>query len=84
MVELVPYHMILAAKGGDSIAMEAIIDHYSPLIAKYATRRTYDEFGNAYMIVDEDMKARIVAELIFQIIYNFDPMQLPCGEALLD
>lgn len=84
MVDLVPYHVILAAKGGDSIAMEAILDHYSPLIAKYATRRTYDEFENAYMIVDEDMKARIVAELIFQIIYNFDPMQLPCGEALLD
>ena len=29
MVELVPYHMILAAKGGDSIAMEAIIEPIS-------------------------------------------------------
>ena len=84
MVELVPYHMILAAKGGDSIAMEAIIDHYSPLIAKCATRRTYDEYGNTYAIVDEDMKARITAELVFQIIYNFDPTQLPHGEVLID
>ena len=82
MDELIPYHTILAAKGGDSEAMETILVHYEPLITKYATRRTHDEYGNSYVIVDEDMKARIVAELIFQIIYSFDPTKLPHSEEL--
>lgn len=84
MIELIPYHIILAAKDGDSIAMETILNHYNPLIVKYATRRTHDEYGNSYTIVDEDMRARIIAELIFQIIYNFDPTRLPHGEVLED
>ena len=84
MTELIPYHIILTAKEGDSKAMETIIGHYDPLITKYATRRTFDEYGNAYSVVDEDMKARIIAEIIFQFIYHFDPSQLPPGEVLED
>lgn len=84
MSELIPYYMILAAKAGDQDAIETILKHYNPLITKHANRRTRDEYGNSYEIVDEDMKARIVAELLFQIIYNFDPTQLPPGEVLED
>lgn len=84
MNELVPYHVILSAKNGDAKAIERILDHYAPLIAKYATRRTFDEYGNVYRLVDEDMKTQIADEIIFQLIYHFDTTQLPHGEELED
>ena len=84
MNKLVSYHTILAAQNGDSTAMEAIIAHYDPLISKCSTRRTYDEYGNAYMVIDEEMKSRIVAEVIYQTINNFDLMKMPIDEELED
>ena len=82
MGDLVPYHVILAAKAGDSEALEIVIKHYDPLITKYATRSARDEYGNTYEVVDNDMKMRIVADLVYQIIYTFDPRKLPLGETL--
>lgn len=82
MGDLVPYHVILAAKAGDSEALEIVIKHYDPLITKYATRSARDEYGNTYEVVDNDMKMRIVADLVYQIIYTFDPSKLPLGETL--
>ena len=82
MNKLVSYHTILAAKSGESKAIEEIIAHYDLLISKYSTRKTYDEYGNAYMLVDEEMKSRIVAEVIYQTIYNFDLMKIPDDEEL--
>lgn len=84
MAELVPYHVILAAKAGDSEALEIILKHYDSLITKYATRPVRDEYGNAYEIVDRDMKLRIAADLVYQIIYNFDANKLPPGEMIED
>ena len=84
MNKLVSYQTILAAQNGDSKAMESIIAHYDPLISKYSTRLTYDEYGNAYKMVDEEMKSRIVAEVIYQTICNFDLLQLPPNEELED
>ena len=43
MADLVPYHVILAAKAGDSEALEIILKHYDPLIIRYATRSARDE-----------------------------------------
>lgn len=82
MADLVPYHVILAAKSGDSEALESIIKHYDPLITKYATRSARDEYGYTYEIVDRDTKMRIVADLVYQIIYTFDPQKLPSDEIL--
>lgn len=82
MTDLIPYHVILAAKNGDSEAIEMILSHYDSLITKHATRAAHDTFGNSYNVVDRDMKMRIAADLVYQIIYNFDPTQLPPGETL--
>lgn len=84
MNDLVPYHIILSAKNGDAKAIEKILDHYDPLITKYATRRTFDEYGNVYRVVDEDMKAQIADEIVFQLIYRFDTSKLPDGDELED
>ena len=84
MNKLVSYQTILAAQNGDSKAMESIIARYDPLISKCSTRLTYDEYGNAYKMVDEEMKSRIVAEVIYQTICNFDLMKLQPNEELED
>lgn len=77
MHRLISYQTIVAAKNGDSIAMSAILRHYAYYI-NYYSRRTYvDTFGNHHGIVNEEIKQRIEAKLMFQIIDRFDPTRLP-------
>lgn len=82
MREAVPYHTILAAKLGDSEAMTAILRHYSHYIKYYSRRTFFDKNGDRYELVDEDIKQRIEAKLMLQIIYKFDPDKLPAGEIM--
>lgn len=82
MSKLIPYQTILAAKAGDSEAMTTIMRHYAHYIAYYSRRTFYDKYGNRYELVDEDIKQRIEAKLMYQIIYKFDPTQFPPGEIL--
>ena len=82
MNKLVSYQTILAAQNGDSKAMESIIAHYDPLISKYSTRFTYDEYGNALEVIDEEIRQHIETALMMQIIYKFDCESLPEGEML--
>lgn len=79
--KLIPYEVIIAAKNGDSEAMSQILHHYEPYIIRCSQRTLYDEYGNQYQVVDEEIKNRIQAKLMFQIIYDFDPFRQPPGEA---
>ena len=84
MSNLIPYHIILAAKAGDAEAMDAILKHYEPFITQLSTRSAIDEYGNSYNVVDRYMKDRIENDLKYQIIYNFNPTKLPPGETIED
>ena len=84
MADLIPYATILAAKNGDAEAMQRMLKHYAPYIAIRAKRPFYDELGNYCELVDEDIRQRIEAKLIYQIVTKFDPTQLPPGENLED
>ncbi len=37
----------------------------------------YDEYGNCYEVVDDDIRQRIEAKLMYGIIYDFDPYKPP-------
>ena len=74
---LIPYSVIIAAKKGDPDAMRQILQHYDPYIDACSRRRFYDEYDTPYTLVDEDIKNRIQAKLMFQIIYDFDPYKPP-------
>lgn len=78
--KLIPYEVIVAAKDGDSEAMSQILRHYEPYIIRCSQRTLYDEYGNQYQVVDEEIKNRIQAKLMYQLIYDFDPCKLPTGE----
>lgn len=77
-----PFQTILAAKVGNSDALAEIIRHYTPYISYLSKRPFYDESGNRYEFVDEEIRQQIEARLILQIVCKFDPYKLPDGEAL--
>lgn len=78
--KLIPYEVIVAAKSGDPVAMCQILRHYESYINACSRRVLFDEYGNQYTLVDEDIKNRIQAKLMYQIIYDFDPARLPDRE----
>lgn len=78
--KLISYKVIVAAKAGDSDAMRQILQHYEPYIIRCSQRTFYDEYGNQYRMVDEEIKNRIQAKLMYQLIYDFDPIKPPSGE----
>lgn len=75
--KLISYAVIVAAKHGDAVAMQKILQHYDGFINRYSRKEFYDEFGNCYTAIDQDIKGRIQAKLMYQIIFNFDLGQLP-------
>ena len=81
-IDRIPYETILRAKYGDPEAMKMVLRHYSRYISHYSKRPFYDSYGNCLEIVDEDIRQRIEAKLMFQIIYKFDASRLPDGEIL--
>lgn len=68
MPNLLPYSIILSAKSGDSSAIKEILRHYASYIAFFSKRAFYDDYGNYYEIVDDDIRQRIEAKLMYQII----------------
>lgn len=82
MPKLIPLQTILAAKSGDSEALAEILRHYAPYIASFAKRPFYDEYGNQYDIIDEEIRQQIESKLMLQIVYKFNPEKLPEGESI--
>ena len=67
-VALVPYPIIVAATKGDPEAMKAVVQHFSVYIASLSMRKLYDERGNAYYGVDEDIRERLQAKLMRTVL----------------
>lgn len=65
------YVTIQAATQGDPDAITAVLRHYSGYIAKLSLRRLYDDFGNAYLCVDETLRSRLELKLIIGLL-SFD------------
>lgn len=67
-IALVPYPIILAATKGDPEAMKVVMQHFSGYIASLSMRKLYDERGNAYYGVDEDIRERLQAKLMRTVL----------------
>lgn len=65
---LLPYDTIQAASRGDTEAVYSVLRHYEGYIARLSTRQLYDEYGNAYLCVDEAMRRRLEIKLIAGIL----------------
>ena len=68
---LLPYPVILAATKGDPGAMSIVVQHYASYIAYLSTRKVRDEYGNFYYGIDEDIRERLQAKLMWAVL-QFD------------
>lgn len=77
MSKSISYHCIAAAKSGSTDAMEQIIQHYRPYIVSFSKRTFFDEYGNHYEFIDDSIRQRIEARLMYKIIFHFNLEQAP-------
>lgn len=70
-IKPIPVPVILAAMDGDEIALAAVVLHYQGYICVLATRPLKDDYGNERLCVDEDMRLRLEAKLIYGIVTGF-------------
>lgn len=69
--KLLPFEVIEAAVDGSPEALSKVLDHFQKYILKMSMRVYYDEFGQSYQAVDEEMKRQIKCRLIAQIVQKF-------------
>lgn len=62
---LVPYPVIVAATKG-----KMVLQHFSGYIARLSMRKLYDERGNVYFGIDNDIRERLQAKLMMAVL-NF-------------
>lgn len=67
-----PLFLILsvAATKGDPDAMKMVLQHFSGYIARLSMRKLYDERGNVYFGIDNDIRERLQAKLMMAVL-NF-------------
>lgn len=70
-IALIPMPVILAAMHADEDALASIVDHYQNYICALSTRSMKDKYGNEYLCIDEDMKLRLEAKLLYCIVSDF-------------
>ena len=67
----VPLPIILAAANGDESALAAVLSHYQGYIRFLSMRPMKDVYGNVFLCIDEDMRHRLEAKLLYSIVTNF-------------
>lgn len=65
---LLPYAVIQKAAGGNVEAINAVLKHYEGYIAKLSMRELFDEYGNARLCIDEELRRRLETKLITKIL----------------
>lgn len=65
---LLPYPVIIAATKGDPEAMAIVVKHYESYITSLSMRKLYDERGNVYWGIDEDIRDRLRSHLMRAVL----------------
>ena len=65
---LLPYPVIIAATKGDPEAMAIVVKHYESCITSLSMRKLYDERGNVYWGIDEDIRDRLRSRLMRAVL----------------
>lgn len=71
--EPLPLSVVTAACGGDEAAMRTVVKHYEKYIDALATRKLYDDDGEQYLFVDEDLRRELETRLITRVL-TFKPL----------
>lgn len=65
---LLPYPVIIAATKGDPEAMAIVVKHYESYMTSLSMRKLYDERGNVYWGIDEDIRDRLRSRLMRAVL----------------
>lgn len=69
--KLLPYETIVAATQGDEEALNLVLKHFEGYIRFKSTRLFYDEYGQTYRCVDQELRERIESKLKKRIVTYF-------------
>ena len=70
--ERIKFPVIVAATLGDIDAVNAVLKRYENYIIRLSTKKLYDESGDVYTVVDEEIRRRLETKLITKIL-QFKP-----------
>ena len=70
MTHNITFQLIKLAVSGNTMAINRIVDIYSPYITTLASRTLYDSDGNEYVGVNVDLQQQLIRKLI-QLIITF-------------
>lgn len=62
------YPVIAAAADGNVDAINTVLKEYEGYIAKLSTKKLYDESGNVYEIVDDELRRHLETKLILKVL----------------
>lgn len=65
--DLLPFSVIASASNGNVDAINAVLKHFESYIITVSTRPFFDEYGNKYFCVDNDIRRRLESKLIKKI-----------------
>ena len=67
-----PISVIEKAKSADVESIVTVLDYFKNYITELSTKTLKDDYGNQYIYVDNDMRARLETILIARIINDFE------------
>lgn len=66
--EVLPFNIILLAVHGDVNSINVILKHFEHYIIRLSQKTLFDEFGNPYIQVEEEIKRMLETKLITAIL----------------
>ncbi|CAC99176.1 helix-turn-helix domain-containing protein [Carnobacterium divergens] len=66
--EVLPFVVILQAVNGDVNAINQILKHFEHYIIRLSQKTLFDEYGNAYIHVEEEIKRMLETKLITAVL----------------
>ncbi len=65
-----PFNVIVATANGDENAIEKFLSFYYGDISKLSLCPIRDDYGNIYMVIDNELKG-MIQTVIMNMIFNF-------------
>lgn len=66
-----PFKLIVCAANGDESTIKKALNFYDGYISKLSLRQMYDEYGNIYMVIDNELKGKL-QEAVMKMVLNFE------------
>lgn len=64
---ILPFTVIVLATNGDVNAVNHVIKHFEPYINKLSQKTLFDEFGNPYIHIEDEIKRSLETKLILAV-----------------